>query len=77
MRPFLKKYRNLLIGLLLMIVVASAFIFVRRSNADPASEFQTAAVERGQGHGPQDGIESRSITTAGIDGYPQPFHAAR
>jgi len=47
MRSFLKKYRNLLIGLLIMIVVASAFIFVRRSNADPASEFQTAPVERG------------------------------
>jgi HlyD family secretion protein len=47
MRSFLKKYRNLLIGLLVVIVVASAFIFVRRSNANPTSEFQTAKAERG------------------------------
>ncbi len=47
MRSFLKKYRNLLIGLLVVLLVASAFIFVRRSNADPASQFQTAKAERG------------------------------
>jgi len=47
MRPFLKKYRNLLMGLLITIIIVSAFIFVRRANADPASEFQTAPVERG------------------------------
>jgi HlyD family secretion protein len=47
MRSFLKKYRNLLIGLLVVVLVASAFIFVRRSNADTSSQFQTAKVERG------------------------------
>jgi HlyD family secretion protein len=47
MRSFLKKYRNLLIGLLIIVLVASAFIFVRRSNADTSSQFQTAKAERG------------------------------
>jgi HlyD family secretion protein len=47
MRQFFKKNRTILIILLLVVVVASAFIFVRRSNADPASQFQTAAIERG------------------------------
>jgi HlyD family secretion protein len=47
MRSFLKKYRNLLIGLVVVVLVASAFIFVRRSNADPTSQFQTAKAERG------------------------------
>ena len=47
MRSFLKKYRNLLIGLLVVLLVASAFIFVRRSNADNTTQFQTAKAERG------------------------------
>ena len=47
MRSFLKKYRNVLIGLLVVVLAASAFIFVRRSNADPTSQFQTAKAERG------------------------------
>ena len=47
MRSFLKKYRNLLIGLLVVVLVASAFIFVRRSNTDTTGQFQTAKVERG------------------------------
>ncbi len=47
MRSFLKKYRNLVIVLLVVVLGASAFIFVRRSNADPASQFQTAKAERG------------------------------
>ena len=47
MRSFLKKYRNVLIGLLVVLLVASAFIFVRRSNTDTASQFQTAKAERG------------------------------
>lgn len=47
MRQFLKKYRNVLIGLLVVVTVASAFIFVRRSNAGTASQFQTATIERG------------------------------
>jgi len=47
MRSFFKKYRNLLIILLVVVLGASAFIFVRRSNANPASQFQTAKAERG------------------------------
>ncbi len=47
MRQFFRKYRNLLIGLMLVVIVASAFIFVRQSSADPASQFQTATMERG------------------------------
>lgn len=47
MRQFFKKYRTLLIILLIAIIGASAFIFVRQSNADPASQFQTAPAERG------------------------------
>jgi HlyD family secretion protein len=47
MRSFLKKYRNLLIGLLVVVLGASAFIYVRRSNADTTSQFQTAKAERG------------------------------
>jgi HlyD family secretion protein len=47
MHQFFKKYRNVLIGLLIVVILASAFIFVRRSNAGTASQFQTAALERG------------------------------
>lgn len=47
MRSFLKKYRNLLIGLLVIVIAAAAFIFIRRSNANTTSQFQTANVERG------------------------------
>ena len=47
MRSFLKKYRNLLIVLLVVMLGATAFIFVRRSNANPTSQFQTAKAERG------------------------------
>jgi len=47
MRSFLKKNRNPLIGLLVVVLIASAFIFVRRSNANTNSQFQTAKAERG------------------------------
>jgi HlyD family secretion protein len=47
MRQVLKKYRNVLLGLLIVMIVASAFVFVRRSNANSANEFQTAAIKRG------------------------------
>jgi len=46
MRRFFKKYRTILI-LLLITVVAFAFIFARRSSAGTVSQFQTAAIERG------------------------------
>lgn len=47
MRPFFRKYRTLLILLGIAVIAASAFIFMRGSNADPASQFQTSPVERG------------------------------
>src|SRR5215207_10767713 len=47
MRSFLKKYRNLIIGLLIVILAAFAFLFMRRSNTTTASQFQTSTVERG------------------------------
>ena len=46
MRRFFKKYRTILI-ILLVAVLAFAFIFTRRSNADTTSQFQTATIERG------------------------------
>ena len=47
MRNFFKKNRTLLIILLIAVIAASAFIFVRQSNADTTSQFETATVERG------------------------------
>lgn len=46
MRSFFRKYRVLLI-ILLVIAAAVAFVFVRRSGANTASQFQTAALARG------------------------------
>ena len=47
MRQFFRKSRTVWIILLVAIIAATAFIFVRRSNADSATQFQTAPVERG------------------------------
>jgi HlyD family secretion protein len=47
MRSFFRKYRNLLIILLVVILAASAFIFIRGSSPDATSQFQTATAERG------------------------------
>ena len=47
MRGFFRKNRTFLIILLVVVVGASAFLFVRRPNADAASQFQTATIERG------------------------------
>jgi HlyD family secretion protein len=47
MRPFFRKYRTLLIILLLALIVATAFIFMRGSSANTASQFETSPVERG------------------------------
>jgi HlyD family secretion protein len=46
MRRFFKKYRTILI-ILLVGVVAVAFFLVRGSNADTTSQFQTATIARG------------------------------
>ncbi len=47
MRNFFKKNRTILIILLILVVGVSAFLFVRRSNADTTSQYQTATVARG------------------------------
>ena len=47
MRQFFRKYRTLLIILLIVAIAVPAFIFVRQSNADTTSQFQTATLERG------------------------------
>jgi HlyD family secretion protein len=47
MRSFFSKYRNLLITMLVIVLAATAFVFVRQSSADSSSQFQTALVERG------------------------------
>jgi HlyD family secretion protein len=47
MREFFRKNRRFLIILLIVAVVASAFIYVRGSRAETATQFQTATIERG------------------------------
>lgn len=47
MRGFFRKNRTFLIILLILVIATSAFVFVRRSNADTTSQFQTATLERG------------------------------
>ena len=47
MRSFFRKYRNLFITLLVVVLVAAAFVFVRQSSAETGSQFQTTTVERG------------------------------
>lgn len=47
MREFFRKNRRFLIILLIVAVVASAFIYVRGSRADTTTQFQTAKIERG------------------------------
>ena len=47
MREFFRKNKAILIILLVVVIGASAFVFVRGSRADTATQFQTATVERG------------------------------
>lgn len=47
MREFFKKSKRTLFVLLIILVGVSAFLFVRRTNADTTSPFQTAKIERG------------------------------
>ncbi|HKY53758.1 MAG TPA: efflux RND transporter periplasmic adaptor subunit [Anaerolineales bacterium] len=47
MREFFRKNRRFLIILLIVAVLASAFIYVRASRADATTQFQTATIERG------------------------------
>lgn len=47
MRAFFRKNKRILITLFIVLLGVSAFLFVRRTNADTASQFQTAKIERG------------------------------
>lgn len=47
MRAFFRKNRTGLIVLLVAVIAAAAFLFVRGSRAETATQFQTASVERG------------------------------
>ena len=48
MRGFFKKNRTLLIVALLVVIVASAFVYFRNSRAETAAtQYQTATIERG------------------------------
>ena len=47
MREFFRKNRRVLVILLIVAVVASAFIYMRSTRVDIASQYQTAKIERG------------------------------
>ena len=47
MGTFFRKYRGLLIFLLLAIIGVSAYTFWQRANRNTVSQFQTAKIERG------------------------------
>jgi len=47
MSAFLKKYRGLLIVLLVVVVAGAAFVFLRRGKSTATTQYQTAAVARG------------------------------
>jgi len=47
MGAFLKKYRGLLIVLLVVVVAGVAFVFFRRSKSTTVTQYQTATVARG------------------------------
>ena len=47
MREFFRKNTRTLIVLLIIVIGVSAFMLVRRTNADTVSQFQTAKIERG------------------------------
>ena len=47
MREFFRKNKRILVTLLIVLIGVSAFLIVRRTNANTVSEFQTAKVERG------------------------------
>lgn len=47
MRQFFKKNRTILIILLVVVLATSAFVFLRQSRAETATQFETATIERG------------------------------
>lgn len=47
MRVFFRKNKRTIAILLILLIGVSAFLFVRRGNADTTSQFQTAAIQRG------------------------------
>jgi HlyD family secretion protein len=46
MRQFFRRYRTILI-ILLVVIVASGFVYLRRSRANATTQFQTAAIDKG------------------------------
>lgn len=47
MGAFLRKYRGLLIFLLVVVIAVSAYAFLQRGSRDTVSQFQTTKIERG------------------------------
>lgn len=47
MREFFKRNRTILLVVLVLVVAASAILYVRRSKAEAPTQYQTATVERG------------------------------
>lgn len=47
MGAFLKKYRGLLIVLLVVVIAGVAFVFLRRGNSTTTTQYQTATIARG------------------------------
>jgi len=47
MRVFVKKYRGLLIFLLICAIAATAYAFIQRGGGDTASQFETVKIKRG------------------------------
>ena len=47
MRNFFKRYRTLLIILLVVIIGVGAFAYVRRANADTTTQYQTSEIKKG------------------------------
>jgi len=47
MGAFFKKYRGLLIALLVVIVAVAAFVVLRKGKSDTTSQYQTAKIQRG------------------------------
>ena len=47
MREFFRKNRRVLVVLLIVAVIASAFIYMRGTRVNTTSQYQTATIERG------------------------------
>ncbi len=47
MRQFFKRNRTALIILLIVVLAVSGFVYIRRSRAQTATQFQTETIQRG------------------------------